>query len=72
MYYKLGQVLQIRAIITNWGITYATKEHSVTDEEILSSLVSNVNDGRNQYTTKLANNRRVRRSNYRHSKNYTL
>ena len=21
MYYKLGQVLQIRAIITNWGIT---------------------------------------------------
>ena len=22
MYYKLGQVLQIRAIITNWGITY--------------------------------------------------
>ena len=21
MYYKLGQVLQIRAIVTNWGIT---------------------------------------------------
>ena len=21
LYYKLGQVLQIRAIITNWGIT---------------------------------------------------
>ena len=25
-YYKLGQVLQIRAIITNWGITNANKE----------------------------------------------
>ena len=24
MYYKLGQVLQIRAIITNWGITVTT------------------------------------------------
>ena len=24
MYYKLGQVLQIRAIITNWGITTVT------------------------------------------------
>ena len=22
MYYKLGQVLEIRTIITNWGITY--------------------------------------------------
>ena len=22
IYYKLGQVLQIRAIITNWGITH--------------------------------------------------
>ena len=24
MYYKLGQVLQIRAVITNWGITNDT------------------------------------------------
>ena len=24
-YYKLGQVLQIRAIISNWGITSVTK-----------------------------------------------
>ena len=28
MYYKLGQVLQIRAIITNWGITCAKELRS--------------------------------------------
>ena len=30
MYYKLGHVLQIRAIITNWGITDAIDLFSAT------------------------------------------
>ena len=32
MYYKLGQVLQIMAIITNWGITHT---HAPDPEEDL-------------------------------------
>ena len=30
IYYKLGQVLQIRAIITSWGITNVNKARNIT------------------------------------------
>ena len=33
MYYKLGQVLQIRAITTNWGITITTYYSKKTKHE---------------------------------------
>ena len=36
MYYKLGQVLQIRAIITNWGITL--EDHLLNTVKELKNL----------------------------------
>ena len=54
MYYKLGQVLQIRAIITNWGIIHSKfadlKEKFVKElkEDLLSSITSLINEKNSQ------------------------
>ena len=52
MYYKLGQVLQIRAIITNWGIKTINfiTSRDTEEERVMNSSGANIqftsyNDG---------------------------
>ena len=57
MYYKLGQVLQIRAIITNWSIIYAqvvTDDVEKTTEERVSCVEKDLQPGNDEKTIELA------------------
>ena len=57
MYYKLGQVLQIRAIITNWSIIYAqvvTDDVEKTTEERVSCVEKDLQPGNGEKTIELA------------------
>ena len=44
MYYKLGQVLQIRAIITNWGIKTINfiTSRDTEEERVMNSSGTNI------------------------------